>query len=64
MNFKNYLLLVLLCCASLASRAQPKTPADFGYRHLRIRYQRDTVDILVLSQKGEELKRTPVFFYA
>jgi hypothetical protein len=38
MNFKNYLLLVLLCCASLASRAQPKTPADFGYRHLIMHY--------------------------
>jgi dienelactone hydrolase len=64
MNFKNYLLLVLLCCASLASRAQPKVPADFGYRHLPLRYQRDTVHILVLSKKGEELKRKPIFFYA
>jgi pimeloyl-ACP methyl ester carboxylesterase len=63
MNFKNYLLFMLLCCASLASHAQPKTPADFGYRHLSMRYQRDTVNILVLSKKGEESKRKPVFLF-
>lgn len=63
MNPKNYLLAVLLCCASLASRAQPKTPADFGYRHLTMRYQCDTVNILVLSQKGDERKRKPVFLF-
>jgi len=56
-------LLWLLSGLGLA-RAQPKTPADFGYRHLRMRYQRDTVDILVLSQKGEELTRKPLLFFA
>jgi dienelactone hydrolase len=64
MNFKNYLLFVLLGGATLPSWAQPKTPADFGYRHLTMRYQRDTVSILVLSKKGEELKRKPVLFFA
>jgi hypothetical protein len=48
----------------VAAWAQSKTPADFGYRHLTMRYQRDTVDILVLSKKGEELQRKPMFFYA
>lgn len=57
------LVLLLLLCGASATHAQPKTPADFGYRHLRMRYQRDTVDILVLSKKGEELKRKPVFLY-
>jgi dienelactone hydrolase len=61
---KTCLLLLSLLAHSLLSFAQPKTPADFGYRHLRMRYQRDTVDILVLSKKGEELQRKPVFFYA
>ncbi len=64
MNLKNYLLFVLLCCASQPSRAQLKTPADFGYRHLTMRYQGDTVNILILSKKGEELKRKPLLFFA
>ena len=58
------LLLLALLTGFFTAFAQPKTPADFGYRHLRTRYQRDTVDILVLSKKGEELKRKPVFFFA
>jgi dienelactone hydrolase len=63
-NFlRNYLFLALLLLGPLAASAQPKTPADFGYRHLTMRYQRDTVNILVLSKKGEELQRKPVFFY-
>jgi len=58
-----FLLLCLLLTSTLAARSQSKTPADFGYRHLTMRYQRDTVDILVLSQKGDELKRKPVFLF-
>jgi hypothetical protein len=57
------LLLFALLGNVVTTFAQPKTPADFGYRHLRMRYQRDTVDILVLSKKGEELKRKPVFLF-
>lgn len=61
---KTCLLLLCLLAHSLLSFGQAKTPADFGYRHLRMRYQRDTVDILVLSKKGEELKRKPILFFA
>lgn len=64
MGSKIYFLLLLLLGGSYSALAQPKTPADFGYRHLRIRYQRDTVDILVLSKKGDELKRKPLLFLA
>ena len=60
---RSFFLLLLLLAGTLAAHAQPKTPADFGYRHLTMRYQRDTVDILVLSKKGEELKRKPVFLF-
>ena len=59
-----FYLFFLLLAGALVARAQPKTPADFGYRHLRMRYQRDTVDVLVLSKKGEELKRKPLLFLA
>ncbi len=59
-----YLLLFLwLLAGPRPAPAQPKTPADFGYRHLQMRYKGDTVDILVLSQKGEEMKRKPVFLF-
>lgn len=61
---KTCVLLLALLAHTLLSVAQPKTPADFGYRHLRMRYQRDTVDMLVLSKKGEEMQRKPVFFFA
>jgi len=61
---KNRLLLLFLLACPLLGFSQPKTPADFVYRHLQMRYQRDTVDILVLSKKGEELKRKPILFFA
>lgn len=58
-----FFLLLLLLAGSLATHAQPKTPADFGYRHLTMRYQRDTVHIIVRAKKGEELKRKPIFLF-
>ena len=58
-----YLLFLGLLALGRPALAQPRTPADFGYRHLTMRYQRDTVDILVLSKKGEEAKRKPVFLF-
>lgn len=55
--------LLLLLASPLVALAQPKRPADFGYRHLTMRYQCDTVNILVLSKKGEEARRKPVFLF-
>jgi pimeloyl-ACP methyl ester carboxylesterase len=59
-----FLLIILLLASTLAARAQSKTPSDFGYRHFPMRYQRDTVHILVLSRRGDEQKRKPVLFFA
>lgn len=59
-----FFLLLLVLSHSHAAFAQSKTPADFGYQHLQMRYQRDTVHILVLAKKGEEQHRKPVFFFA
>lgn len=61
--FGGFLLLICQLARPGVALAQPKTPADFGYRHLRMRYQRDTVDLLVLSKKGEELQRKPVLLF-
>jgi dienelactone hydrolase len=59
-----FLLLLLGLGSVLTGFAQTKTPADFGYRHVPMPYQGDTVHILVLSKKGEEQKRKPIFFFA
>ena len=61
---KHLLLLLLLLSALPPAVAQPKTPADLGYRYLQTRRQRDPIQTLVLSKKGEELQRKPVFFFA
>lgn len=43
--------------------SQTKSPADLGFRHLTFRYRTDTVHILVLSKKGEETARKPLFLF-
>jgi len=57
------LLSVIFCLEVNVTSAQNKKPEDFGFRHLKMRYQKDTVDILVLSKKGEEQKVKPVFLF-
>ncbi len=42
---------------------QNLTPESLGYRHLQFLYQKDTVDILVKSKKGDEQKRKPIFLF-
>ncbi len=43
--------------------SQVKTPSDFGFRHLKIEYNNDSVDILVKSKEGEENIQKPLFFF-
>ena len=43
--------------------AQDFTPENFGFRHFQTTYKKDIVDILVLSQKGEEQKRKPILLF-
>jgi len=57
------LLSVIFCLEVNVTSAQNKKPEDFGFRHLKMRYQKDTVDILILSKKGEEQKVKPVFLF-
>jgi len=49
----------------LASKlaAQTKTPANYGFRHLQIMYQGDTVDVLIKSKPGSEQTVKPLFFF-
>lgn len=43
--------------------SQVKSTRDFGYRHFKIEYNNDSVDILVKSKQGEENIQKPLFFF-
>ncbi|HTA61538.1 MAG TPA: dienelactone hydrolase family protein [Bacteroidia bacterium] len=43
--------------------AQNKTAASFGFTHLQIMYQGDTVDVLIKSKPGNNQKAKPLFFF-
>jgi hypothetical protein len=55
-------LLFLLFIPAIAM-AQNHKPEDFGYRHLQTVYKNLLVDILILSKKGDEKKRKPIFLF-
>ena len=56
-------LLLVLLTTLLRVSAQQKTAVDFGYRHLTILYGKDSVEVLVRSKPGEELKKKPLFLF-
>ena len=62
------LLLALLWGrpAFVAAQAGParRTPEGFGFRHLVVMFGRDSVDVLVQSQPGEETVRKPLLLWA
>lgn len=45
------------------SLGQNNEPALYGFRHLKTVYRGDSVDILVWSKKGEELKKKPILLF-
>lgn len=40
-----------------------KIPEDFGYRHIKLKYLDDPVDIIVISKLGEEKVAKPIFLF-
>ena len=40
-----------------------KKPEDFGFKHLKIPFQKDSVEVLLLSKQGDELESKPLFFF-
>jgi len=60
-NYIKYYLLFYLFQLSIVSLAQ-KTAQEFGYSHLKMPYENDTVHILIKSKKGEESIKKPIFF--
>lgn len=58
-----YLFTLIGLLLFTSAPAQTKKPQDFGFRHLNISFQQDPVNVLVLSQPGEEQKKKPVFLF-
>lgn len=59
---KNIIFIIVLF-QSVYIFGQSKKPEDFGFKHLSILYQKDSVDILLKSKKAEELKPKPLLFF-
>ena len=57
------LLLLPLRSPAQTTPAAARTPESFGYRHLRVMFGRDTVDVLVQSKKGEEQLKKPLLLW-
>lgn len=55
--------LLFLILIPLILFSQNKTPKDFGFRHIHLVYNGDSVEVLVKSKKGEELKPKPIFLF-
>ena len=56
-------VILFLFLAPLILFGQNKTPQDFGFRHIHLIYNNDSVDVLVKSKHGEELKPKPIFLF-
>ncbi len=57
------LIIVAFTFIGITLLGQSKQPEDYGFRHLQTIYNRDTVDILIKSKKGEEQKPKPLFLF-
>jgi len=58
-------LLFILTISLFGTRSfgQTRTPQEFGFKHILLRYKADSVDILIKSKKGEENIPKPIFFF-
>lgn len=59
---KTITFVISLCFATIIN-GQSLHPEDYGYRHFKITYAGDKVDILIKSKKGEEFKPKPLFLF-
>jgi len=62
----NYLTAILFCLAIISPytiSAQTKLPDIYGFRHFKMIYLGDPVEILVKSKKGEENKPKPLLLF-
>lgn len=59
---KTFLIILYLFLSGFVS-GQNTLPEVFGFRHFQTIYKGDTVDILIKSKKGEELKKKPLLLF-
>jgi len=59
----NKILRILLLLVTTLTFGQTKTPKEFGYRHIVLKYKTDNVDVLIKSKEGEENVPKPLFFF-
>jgi len=55
--------IILLLLVSFKLFSQSKTAEDFGFRHIKLKFDGDSVDVLIKSKKGEENIPKPLFFF-
>jgi hypothetical protein len=56
------LTLILIYLISVTIFGQ-KTPEDFGYKYLKIKYKTEIINVIIQSKKGDENKTKPLFFW-
>ncbi|MDP5092491.1 MAG: alpha/beta hydrolase [Polaribacter sp.] len=61
MKIKNLILITTIL--ALQNSLAQKSVEDFGYRHFSISFQNDSVDFIVKSKVGDELKKKPLFIF-
>ena len=59
----NKIIIIHLLLLTTSAFGQNKTPQEFGYRHIVLKFKTDNVDILIKSNKGEENVQKPLFFF-
>lgn len=59
----NKIINIFLLLVTTFTFGQTKTPEEFGFRHIVLKYKSDNVDILIKSNKGEERVPKPLFFF-
>lgn len=60
---KKVLILTIILSATNTVFSQNKKAEDFGFRHIKMIYKGDSVDILIKSKKGEENIPKPLFLF-
>jgi 4-hydroxy-3-methylbut-2-en-1-yl diphosphate synthase IspG/GcpE len=51
----NKIVRILLLLVVTSAFGQTKTPEEFGYRHIVLKYKSDNVDILIKSKRSETI---------
>ena len=52
----------MLLISKIYAAAQ-KVPEDFGFRHIKLKYLDDPVDVIIISKPGEARIAKPLFMY-